>query len=57
MRERAKRIGVRLEIWSREGAGTDVEVSAPGSIAYESSSARPGLSAVPQEGGTESGAE
>ncbi len=35
MRERAKRIGVRLEIWSREGAGTEVEVSAPWSIAYE----------------------
>ena len=43
MRERAKRLGVRLEVWSREGAGTEVEVSAPASIAYEGSSARSGF--------------
>jgi signal transduction histidine kinase/ligand-binding sensor domain-containing protein len=40
MRERAKRAGLRLEVWSREGAGTEVEVSAPASIAYEGASAR-----------------
>jgi signal transduction histidine kinase/ligand-binding sensor domain-containing protein len=43
MRERAKRLGLRLEVWSREGAGTEVEVSARGSIAYEASSARSGF--------------
>jgi signal transduction histidine kinase len=34
MRERAKRIGGQLEIWSQEGAGTEVELRIPGSIAY-----------------------
>ncbi len=43
MRERAERIGVRLDVWSREGTGTEVEVSAPASIAYEGSSARSGF--------------
>jgi signal transduction histidine kinase len=37
MRERAKRLGGRLNIWSRPGAGTEVELSIPGSIAYEAS--------------------
>jgi signal transduction histidine kinase len=35
MRERAKRIGGHLEIWSQTGAGTEVELSIPGAIAYE----------------------
>ncbi len=35
MRERAKRIGARLEFWSEAGAGTEVELSIPSSIAYE----------------------
>ena len=43
MRERAKRTGLRLEVWSREGAGTEVEVCARASIAYEASSARSGF--------------
>ena len=43
MRERAKRLGLRLEVWSGEGAGTEVEVSAPASIAYEGPSAHSGL--------------
>jgi len=34
MRERAKRIGARLEFWSEVGAGTEVELSIPASIAY-----------------------
>jgi len=37
MRERAKRIGGHLEVWSRLGAGTEVELRIPGSIAYEAS--------------------
>jgi signal transduction histidine kinase len=35
IRERAKQIGAQLAIWSELGAGTEVELSIPGSIAYE----------------------
>lgn len=35
IRERAKQIGAQLEVWSELGAGTEVELSIPGSIAYE----------------------
>jgi ligand-binding sensor domain-containing protein/signal transduction histidine kinase len=34
MRERAKRIGGKLDVWTKTGAGTEVELSIPGSIAY-----------------------
>jgi len=34
MRERATQIGGKLEIWSGAGAGTEIELSIPGSIAY-----------------------
>ena len=34
MRERAEQIGARLDIWSELGAGTEVDLSVPGSIAY-----------------------
>ena len=34
MRERVSRIGGKLEIWSRIGAGTEIEIRVPGSIAY-----------------------
>ena len=34
MRERAQEIGARLDIWSEAGAGTEVELSIPASIAY-----------------------
>ena len=34
MRERAQKIGARLEFWSEAGAGTEVELSIPASIAY-----------------------
>jgi len=43
MRERAQQIGAQLEIWSQSGAGTEVELSIPGSIAYAVSSGRPGF--------------
>jgi signal transduction histidine kinase len=33
--ERAKRIGSRLEFWTEEGAGTEVELMLPAAIAYE----------------------
>lgn len=34
MRERARKIGARLVTWSRPGAGTEVEVKIPASLAY-----------------------
>ncbi len=40
MRERAEQLGGKLEVWSEPGAGTEVELSIPGLIAYESSSTR-----------------
>ena len=40
MRERAKLVGGRLEIWSELDSGTEVELSIPASIAYVTSSRR-----------------
>ena len=34
MRERAKSIGGQLEVWSERGAGTEVELTIPASVAY-----------------------
>ena len=34
MRERAQSIGGQLEVWSEQGAGTEVELTIPASIAY-----------------------
>jgi signal transduction histidine kinase/ligand-binding sensor domain-containing protein len=34
MRERAKKLGARLEVWSKPGAGTEVELRVPGRVAY-----------------------
>ena len=34
MRERARKMGARLDIWSRPGAGTEVELRIPASSAY-----------------------
>jgi signal transduction histidine kinase len=34
MRERARKIGARLDIWSRQGNGTEVDLRIPASIAY-----------------------
>ena len=45
MRERAEEIGAQLEIWSEIGAGTEVELRIPGSIAY-GTSARPSVFAL-----------
>jgi signal transduction histidine kinase/ligand-binding sensor domain-containing protein len=35
IRERATQIGAQLEIWSELGAGSEIDLSIPGSIAYE----------------------
>lgn len=34
MRERAERMGAQLKVWSRAGAGTEVELSVPNEIAF-----------------------
>jgi signal transduction histidine kinase len=38
MRERAEKIGARLDVWSKDGAGTEIELKIPASIAYKESS-------------------
>nr|AUN37114.1 two-component system sensor protein [uncultured bacterium] len=38
MRERAERVGAHLKVWSRPGAGTEVEFFIPGKIAYHTTS-------------------
>jgi signal transduction histidine kinase len=39
MRERTKGMGARLKVWSRERAGTEIEISVPGEIAFRDQSA------------------
>jgi signal transduction histidine kinase len=34
MRERAQQIGARLSLWSRPGAGTEVDLRIPAKLAY-----------------------
>jgi signal transduction histidine kinase len=41
MRERARQIGGKLDIWSGPGAGTEIELSIASSIAYLTSARRP----------------
>jgi signal transduction histidine kinase len=38
MRERAERIGARLKVWSRAGAGTEIELVVPGHVAFQAMS-------------------
>jgi signal transduction histidine kinase len=40
MRERAQRIGGKLDVWTATGAGTEIELSIPASIAYGTSPGR-----------------
>jgi signal transduction histidine kinase/ligand-binding sensor domain-containing protein len=35
MRERAKKLGGHLEIWSKPGAGTEIDLRVPANVAYE----------------------
>jgi signal transduction histidine kinase/ligand-binding sensor domain-containing protein len=35
MQERASQIGGQLEVWSRPGAGTEIDLTVPGHIAYD----------------------
>jgi len=34
MRERAKLIGARFDLWSEAAAGTEVQITVPASVAY-----------------------
>jgi ligand-binding sensor domain-containing protein/signal transduction histidine kinase len=43
VRERAKRIGARLKLWSDPGAGTEAELTVPARIAYRRVHRRQGL--------------
>jgi nitrate/nitrite-specific signal transduction histidine kinase len=43
MRERALKIGAKLNIWSGLGTGTEIDLSVPGSIAYSKSAGGPRL--------------
>jgi len=51
MRERARQAGGKLDFWSRAGAGTEIELSIPGSIAYRTSVARHLFSSVRKKTG------
>jgi signal transduction histidine kinase/ligand-binding sensor domain-containing protein len=37
VRERAQRLGVRLDFWTEAGAGTEVQLTVPAAVAYENS--------------------
>lgn len=36
MRERAEKIGAKLKVWSRAAAGTEIELTVPGHVAFQS---------------------
>lgn len=36
MRERSQKIGAHIDIWSRKGAGTEIELRVPATVAYRS---------------------
>jgi signal transduction histidine kinase len=40
IRERAQRIGAKLDFWSEAGAGTEVQLTVPAAVAYERSPER-----------------
>jgi signal transduction histidine kinase len=35
IRERVQRIGSRLDLWTEAGAGTEIQLTVPGAIAYQ----------------------
>jgi signal transduction histidine kinase/ligand-binding sensor domain-containing protein len=41
MRERAKKLGAHLDIWSRPGAGTEVDLCVPAAVAYARTRKKP----------------
>jgi len=42
IQERAQRIGAKLDVWSEAGAGTEVQLTVPATVAYEKSRGRAG---------------
>ena len=46
MRERAKEFGGHLKVWSESGAGTEVQLTIPASVAYAASPARRKLASL-----------
>ena len=51
MRERAKQIGSTFTIWSGIGAGTEIDLTVPASIAYDKSPATPRFRLFRKKGG------
>ena len=51
MRERVRQIGGKLEIWSSEGAGTEIEMTIAGAIAYRGPATRSFWSAFKKKAG------
>jgi ligand-binding sensor domain-containing protein len=51
MRERAAEIGAKLDIWSGAGAGTEIDLSIAGSIAYDKRPGRSRLRVLPEKAG------
>ena len=49
IRERAKRLGAQLDLLSEPGAGTEVQLTVPASVAYAPSPADPGWKPVLQD--------
>jgi signal transduction histidine kinase len=41
IQERAKQIGAQLSLWSEAGVGTEVQLTIPAAVAYETSRDRP----------------
>jgi signal transduction histidine kinase len=37
MRERAQQLGAHIEVWSKPGAGTEIDLRVPAEVAYRSS--------------------
>jgi len=54
MRERAARIHGKLDVWTASGAGTEIALSIPGSIAYGTAPARGILRLFRKKGGSRS---
>lgn len=50
MRERARKIGAHLQLWSRPGAGTEVELVVPAATAYRSARPRTWMSVFRRSG-------
>lgn len=46
IRERAHRIGARLDLWSDGGAGTEVQLQLPAALAYGATDAKPPIEVV-----------